>query len=337
MQHRVIDVARRVHRWRRAPGSSTRDVAGAAGDIEHIAMPGAGASQATIAAFHERCSPTLIRSFIRSYLRRRRGSNTPRTSGAFSSAARRGSRSWRSLRHRLAGPTWRDHSAARKTALACPIPCPNFPKSKPSAAASPAHRGQADRRAEVRRARPAPAVSGRFQPSARGTRVSSRSTRRGKYILLELDDGRVADHASRHVRADADRAARHGDSNVAALHDHVVFDTRRRHADPLQRPAPLRIDGARPTQATLDSHPLFSSSGPEPLSESVQRGRYLQPRSRASARRSRPRCSTSTSSPGSATSMSARRCTAPAFRRARLATNVGRARRKAGRARSARC
>ena len=89
----------------------------------------------------------------------------------------------------------------------------------------------------------------------------------------------------------------------------------RRHGH-LQRCAPVRLHG--PRAARRDSKPAAISMGwASSRSATHCRARPSRGFSPASARRSRPPCSTSALSPGSATSTYARRCSAPASIRKR--------------------
>jgi len=104
-----------------------------------------------------------------------------------------------------------------------------------------------------------------FESSLAGRRVLSLG-RRGKYLVLALDDARaLIIHLGMSGRMLIEPASRR--SNVAALHEHVVFTledgTRIRFTDP-------RRFGlmALAEMAAIDSHPFFLDMGPEPLSES---------------------------------------------------------------------
>ena len=78
-----------------------------------------------------------------------------------------------------------------------------------------------------------------------------------------------------------------------------------------------------------DAHRLLADLGPEPL-DAAFTPPACRPRWPASARRSRRRCWTRRSLPGWATSMSARRCSAPASARSVGPHDPGRPRRPAG-------
>ena len=120
-------------------------------------------------------------------------------------------------------------------------------------------------RVEVRRRDLRIPVPDDFERNVAGRRVESLG-RRGKYLLLDLDNGRVLIiHLGMSGRMLIEPAAKR--SNVAALHEHVVFEledgTRIRFTDP-------RRFGlmALAERSSLDSHPFFLEMGPEPLSES---------------------------------------------------------------------
>ena len=120
-------------------------------------------------------------------------------------------------------------------------------------------------RVEVRRRDLRIPVPDNFELAIVGRRVDSLG-RRGKYLLLNLDNGRVLIiHLGMSGRMLIEPSAKR--SNVAALHEHVVFEledgTRIRFSDP--RRFGLMALGE---QATLDKHPFFLDMGPEPLSES---------------------------------------------------------------------
>jgi formamidopyrimidine-DNA glycosylase len=120
-------------------------------------------------------------------------------------------------------------------------------------------------RVEVRRRDLRIPVPDDFETNVAGRRVESLA-RRGKYLLFNLDNGRVVIiHLGMSGRMLIEPAAQR--SNVAALHEHVVFEleggARIRFTDP--RRFGLMALG---DQATLDSHPFFLDMGPEPLSES---------------------------------------------------------------------
>jgi formamidopyrimidine-DNA glycosylase len=125
-------------------------------------------------------------------------------------------------------------------------------------------KGRRISRVEVRRRDLRILVPDDFESNLRGRRVNSLA-RRGKYLLLNLDNGRVLIiHLGMSGRMLIEPASRR--SNVAALHEHVVFalddGTLIRFTDP-------RRFGlmALAEQATIDSHPFFLDMGPEPLSE----------------------------------------------------------------------
>ena len=89
--------------------------------------------------------------------------------------------------------------------------------------------------------------------------------RRGKYLVLALDDGHaLIIHLGMSGRMLIEPASRR--SNVAALHEHVVFTledgTRIRFTDPRRfgLMALAELD-------SIESHPFFLEMGPEPLSE----------------------------------------------------------------------
>lgn len=125
--------------------------------------------------------------------------------------------------------------------------------------------GERIARVEVRRRDLRIPVPDDFESTIAGRRVDSLG-RRGKYLLLNLDDGSVLIiHLGMSGRMLIEPAAKR--SNVAALHEHVVFEledgTRIRYFDP--RRFGLMALGE---QAALDTHPFFLDMGPEPLSES---------------------------------------------------------------------
>ena len=103
-----------------------------------------------------------------------------------------------------------------------------------------------------------------FESSLAGRRVEALG-RRGKYLVLALGDGHaLIIHLGMSGRMLIEPASRR--SNVAALHEHVVFTledgTRIRFTDPRRfgLMALAELD-------SIESHPFFLEMGPEPLSE----------------------------------------------------------------------
>ena len=103
-----------------------------------------------------------------------------------------------------------------------------------------------------------------FESNIEGSRAE-RLARRGKYLLIVLDSGRVLIvHLGMSGRMIIEPAQRR--SNVERLHEHVVFElgdgTRIRFSDPrrfgLMALAELDM---------IDTHPFFLDMGPEPLSD----------------------------------------------------------------------
>ena len=128
------------------------------------------------------------------------------------------------------------------------------------------------------------------------------------------DRRRSADAAARRLRP---RRSRRSEARPRRLRD------RGRRDGHLLRPAPLRLHGPD-RHRRAGRHPWFAGLGPEPLGCGFDAAHLA----RAFAGRRQPSracCSTSASSPGSATSMSARRCTGPASRRSAPAGDVPRA------------
>ena len=125
------------------------------------------------------------------------------------------------------------------------------------------------------------------------------------------------------------RAIFHHERRSYGAHDHVVFRMSTGATVDVQRSAPLRLHEARAARRAIDEEPLLRALGPEPLGNEFDAAMLAQP-ARARRPASRRRCSTSASSPGSATSMSARRCSRArlspqAARPSTLATAIGRA------------
>jgi formamidopyrimidine-DNA glycosylase len=103
-----------------------------------------------------------------------------------------------------------------------------------------------------------------FESSLAGRRVEALG-RRGKYLVLALGDGHaLIIHLGMSGRMLIEPASRR--SNVAALHEHVVFTledgSRIRFTDPRRfgLMALAELD-------SIESHPFFLEMGPEPLSE----------------------------------------------------------------------
>ena len=109
--------------------------------------------------------------------------------------------------------------------------------------------------------------------AARRRARSARCARRGKYILIDLDDERHAAAASRHVRPDHRRRAADAPH---APHDHVVLT--------LDDGTVVRFNDARRfglldymRRGEADAHPLLAGMGPEPLGAGLRR-RLSEPR-----------------------------------------------------------
>ena len=153
---------------------------------------------------------------------------------------------------------------------------------------------------EPRRAGPAPAVPARPAPAAdRRARHRPRPPRQ-----IRADRHRPRRHAGlppRHVGPLADRSGRDRQARPSRDRD------RRGAAARAQRPAPLRLARPRADRRARRATAPFAAMGPEPLGDGFRRRLSRARRSPAASRRSRRCCSTSGSSPGSATSMSARR------------------------------
>ena len=136
----------------------------------------------------------------------------------------------------------------------------------------------------------------------------------------------------RHVGPLADRSRRARQARPSAARD------RRRAAAGAQRrrAASARSTWSRPTRSANGRR--FAALGPEPLGPDLD-ARWFKRRFEGRAAADQGCCcSTSGSSPGSATSMRARRCTAPASIRARAAGSISLARLRAARRRDpARC
>ena len=134
---------------------------------------------------------------------------------------------------------------------------------------------------------------------------------------------RAAD-ASRHVglvprRSGERRTGTPGDvlttsARTTGAHDHVVFHMSSGATVALQRSAPLRLHEARAAREARRASRCCARSGPS-RSATHSTPRCWRRPARGKKTSSRRRCSTSASSRASATSMSARRCTARGFRR----------------------
>ena len=103
-----------------------------------------------------------------------------------------------------------------------------------------------------------------FESKIEGRIVES-LTRRGKYLLINLDDGRVVIvHLGMSGRMIIEPASLR--SNVEGLHEHVVFEledgARIRFSDPRRFGLMALTD-----RDSIDTHPFFLDMGPEPLSE----------------------------------------------------------------------
>ena len=179
-----------------------------------------------------------------------------------------------------------------------------------------------------RRASPRPALGAAARPGAAADRRARHRLPPARQIHPDAAGRRrFGAAASRHVGPHGARP-RCG-RNQPTLHEHLVLETddgwRLGFVDPRRFGSVDLV----PT-AQEDAHRLLAELGPEPL-ERRSRRPACRPRWPASARRSRPRCWTRRSSPGWATSMSARRCSAPRSVPLRSAHTVpGRARGAAG-------
>ena len=130
------------------------------------------------------------------------------------------------------------------------IRCPNYPKSRPSAAAcSPSWRGQRSCRAEVRRKDLRFPFQKDFIARLEGQTVTGLG-RRAKYLLADLASGDVLlmhlgmSGSFRVVKDEGREGAGHS-SIIRALrisaHDHVVFHMSSGAAVDFQRSAPVRL------------------------------------------------------------------------------------------------
>ena len=110
------------------------------------------------------------------------------------------------------------------------------------------------------------------------------------------------------------------DPSEIGKHDHFIIETDDGRRVALNDRAALRLarPGARPTSSTTGRRSRRSG----PSRSTSTRSELQAPAGRPNARRSSCCCSTSGSSPGSATSMSARRCTAPASIRKRAGGSI---------------
>ena len=108
--------------------------------------------------------------------------------------------------------------------------------------------------------------------------------------------------------------------NMPTLHEHLVLETDDGWRVGFVDPRRFGSVDLVPTEQE-DAHRLLAGLGPEPLDDAFSP--HACPRRwPASGRRSRRRCWTRRSSPASATSMSARRCSAPRLSPRRLADTV---------------
>jgi len=142
-----------------------------------------------------------------------------------------------------------------------------------------------------------------------GARVTG-FRRRGKYILMRLDGG---DSVLLHLGMSGRMVLTPVRPNQPTLHEHLVLETddgwRVGFVDP------RRFGSVDLVKTALeDKHRLLAEIGPEPLEQGSPR-KACPPPWPASAHRSKPPCWTRRSSRDWATSMSARRCSAPACRR----------------------
>ncbi len=113
------------------------------------------------------------------------------------------------------------------------------------------------------------------------------------------------------------------DPSTPDKHDHLVIETAD-HRFALCDPRRFGFVDLVDT-AALEQWPAFAAMGPGAARPGLDAGAPAGPRSTAASRRSSCCCSTSGSSPGSATSTSARRCSARGSIRARRLGRVGRA------------
>ena len=141
----------------------------------------------------------------------------------------------------------------------------------------------------------------RFAARLQGRRILG-FERRAKYILAELDDGVTW---LSHLGMSGRMMLGEGPAPVPERHDHVIVETddgQHLIYRDARRFGFMDLIGA----GGLADHPRLTGLGIEPLGPSLPAA-GCAPCSPAGARRSRPRCSTSGASPGSAISMSARR------------------------------
>ena len=180
-----------------------------------------------------------------------------------------------------------------------------------------------------------------FRQAARRARPSSGLGRRAKYLLADLSSGEVlvmhlgmsgSFRVARDGSARRRRARIYHDRAKDSAHDHVVFhmSSARRH---VQRSAPLRLDEARRARRSSTRSRCCARSGRSRSATHSTPRCWRQACAGKKTSRSRPRCSTSASSPGSATSMSARRCIRALLSPKRKASTIADRKRRAERAR----
>ncbi len=140
--------------------------------------------------------------------------------------------------------------------------------------------------------------------------------RRSKYILADLASGETLiihlGMSGRMLVSGAMLGQFHHDHPAPQKHDHVVLE--------MEGGARITFNDARRfgsmdliETACAETHPLLAALGPEPLVTALTPTIWQRP-SLGGARRSRQRFWISTSSRAWETSMSAKRCSAPAFR-----------------------